>query len=115
MTQAINPKIENIENTENIDEMRQHVVQLCQPLLDTMDCVLVTLGKHGLMVTVSILHSSFFSRKNHVYPCFFFLLCVRSFDEEIIARAFLLLRGIEIYRNQKLFLLATTQQLKLMK
>jgi len=50
MTQAINPKIENIENTENIDEMRQHVVQLCQPLLDTMDCVLVTLGKHGLMV-----------------------------------------------------------------
>ena len=50
MVQFLKPNMKVESRLQNIEEIREHAAELCQPLLQTMDCVLITLGEHGLMV-----------------------------------------------------------------
>lgn len=57
MVQFANPKMEVGRHIQDIKEIREHAAELCRPLLQTMDCVLITLGEHGFMVFQLKFHS----------------------------------------------------------
>ena len=43
------------QKLHNIEEIRKPVTESCRPLLETMNCIMVTLGQHGMMVVFSLI------------------------------------------------------------
>ena len=50
MVQFVNPKIRVESHLQNIEEIQEYAAELCKPLLQSMDSILITLGENGLMV-----------------------------------------------------------------
>lgn len=44
------PYLNEVNLNQTIEEIQEPLIKACRPLLDTMQCVMITLGKLGMMV-----------------------------------------------------------------
>jgi hypothetical protein len=47
------PDIRDVNLSQTIEEIQEPLAKSCIPLLDTMQCIMITLGKLGMMVKQS--------------------------------------------------------------